>query len=482
MKAPVIVKWRYWNNRESKSARAANYLNYIGTREGVEKPDDNWMAKKATAKQKEIIAMLLRDAPSIRNMGEYEAYEKFGTRGYASELISGALDDHPALLDKKTYLDYIATRPRTERFGSHGLFSDDGKPLVMSEERERINSFDGRINTLIISLSREDAEACGFNSAERWRAFMRTQKTELSKRFGIPLDSLQWYGAFHNESYHPHIHVLLYSTDPRYPGYISKQGLEGLKSTLAAEIFKNELTDIYREQTKRRDVLTKIARDEITELVMSLQSGVQQNPELIKKLTELSEKLRETKGKKVYGYLPPKLKGLVNEITDMLTEDERIKRLYDLWYESKYAILKTYTAHLPDQLPLSQEPTFKPIKNSIIKEAMRIGSEIHDVQDESDEAADTNNPSTASSSDSSKNNPASGNRYENHNSYAHTNTQQNTSVTKIKLSALTRLGKDISNTFRERIDEQLRLHPEIGIDSRLKREIEAKKKGQNISM
>ena len=386
MKAPIIVKWRYWKNNECKSARASNYLNYIGTREGVDKPDDSWMTKNATGKQKEIIASLLRDVPSVKSMDEYAAYEKCGTRGLASELIGNALDDHPSLLDRKTYLDYIGTRPRVEKLGAHGLFSDDGKSLIMSEERERINNFDGRINTLIISLSRDDAEACGFNNAERWRAFMRTQKTELSKRFGIPLDSLQWYGAFHNESYHPHIHVMLYSTDPRYPGYISEQGLENLKSTLATEIFKNELTEIYREQTKRRDELTHVARDEVAELVMSLQSGVERNPKLIKLLTELSEKLRDVDGKKVYGYLPPKLKELVNEMTDMLTEDERIKRLYDLWYESKYAILRTYTTHLPDQLPLSQEPAFKPIKNSIIKEALRIGSDLHDTQENSNDS------------------------------------------------------------------------------------------------
>ena len=222
MKAPIIVKWRYWKNDECKSARASNYLNYIGTREGVDKPDDSWMTKNATGKQKEIIASLLRDVPSVKSMDEYAAYEKCGTRGLASELIGNALDDHPSLLDRKTYLDYIGTRPRVEKLGAHGLFSDDGKSLIMSEERERINNFDGRINTLIISLSRDDAEACGFNNAERCEFSCVLRRPNVLK-VGIRL-TVAMVRCFHNESYHPHIHVSLFPD--RDIRHIFGQGLE----------------------------------------------------------------------------------------------------------------------------------------------------------------------------------------------------------------------------------------------------------------
>ena len=37
MKSPLMIKWRYWNNSTVKAGRASNYLNYIGTRDGVEK-------------------------------------------------------------------------------------------------------------------------------------------------------------------------------------------------------------------------------------------------------------------------------------------------------------------------------------------------------------------------------------------------------------------------------------------------------------
>ena len=320
MKSPLIIKWRYWNNRSVREGRSGNYLRYIGTRDGVEKLTD------------------------------------------------------------KTYLDYIGTRPRVEKTGAHGLFSDDDEPIIMDKARDRLNQHDGTVHTLIVSLSREDAEATGFNCAERWRSFMRSQKLALARQFDISPESLRWYGAFHNEGTHPHIHVLLYSDDPSHPGYLKRRGLEQIKRDFATEIFRHELDSIYQEQTKRRDELTQIARDEIGDLVMEMRSGNGVDPELARRMRELSEKLKTVKGKKVYGYLPPEVKQQVNEIVDLLSEDERVRRLYDLWYESRTAILRSYTKHIPPQKPLSQEETFKPIRNAVIREAMKIGT---DTQTES---------------------------------------------------------------------------------------------------
>ncbi len=73
--------------------------------------------------KKKLIERILRDFPDSNSMLEYEDYLKEPTLGNASEFITRALEDnaHEAL-NAKTYADYIATRPRAERFGSHGLF------------------------------------------------------------------------------------------------------------------------------------------------------------------------------------------------------------------------------------------------------------------------------------------------------------------------------------------------------------------------
>ena len=444
MTAPLVVKWRYWNNSKSRAERSGNYLNYIGMREGVEKFDDTWSSKSVTEKQQKLIGQIIKDVPSVADTEEYLIYLAHPTCGTAHDVISSALDDHPRLLDKKTYLDYIGTRPRAERTGKHGLFSDDGTVIDLDTERDKLNAFTGNVHTLIISLSREDAEATGFNCAARYRSFLRSQKEELAKQFDIPAESFHWFGAFHNESSHPHIHVLLYSSDSDFPGYLKKSGLERIKQSFAREIFRNELDSIYETQKKQRDELTVIARDEIAELVMSIRSNACNDPNLMRMMTELSEKLKTVSGKKVYGYLPPEMKTLVDQITDELCKDERLKRLYDLWYESRYAVLRKYTMHLPDKKPLSQEETFKPIRNAVIREAEKLADDSYENM-------------------KSKN---IGN-YSKSNAVAH---------------AAARVLINAGQILEDRIEEQLDRHPELAVDSRLRREIEAKRRGENLVM
>ena len=59
------------------------------------------------------------------------------TIGNASELISCALEQHLDLIGKReNYVDYIANRPRVERVGEHGLFTDAG--LVLCQEKVQV--------------------------------------------------------------------------------------------------------------------------------------------------------------------------------------------------------------------------------------------------------------------------------------------------------------------------------------------------------
>ena len=89
-------------------------------------------------------------------------------------------------------------------------------------------------------------------------------------------------------------------------------------------------------------------------------------------LKALVEKLKGYDGKKVYGYLPKKAKNLVNGIVDEIAKDEHIARLYELWYEQKDEIVKTYQDGKAYRLPLSGNEEFKTIRNAVVKEAMKI--------------------------------------------------------------------------------------------------------------
>ena len=175
----VIVKCRYYSPKSRKDI--GGMLTYIATREGVEKPVE------------------------------------------------------------KTYLDYMATRPRAERIsGLHGLFSQAGKEIDLTKSSKDVSAFNGNIFTVIISVSRDDAERLGFNNANRWRDMIRAKISDVAKAHDIPLEDLEWYGAFHNESHHPHVHLLLYSKNENYPGFIKRKNIDDLRRTFGKAIFADE--------------------------------------------------------------------------------------------------------------------------------------------------------------------------------------------------------------------------------------------------
>lgn len=79
--------------------------------------------------------------------------------------------------------DYIATRPRAERVGSHGLFTDDGAEVNLNEVSKDLNHYSGNVWTVIISLCREDAQRLGYDKGERWRNMLRSQTQALSEKY-----------------------------------------------------------------------------------------------------------------------------------------------------------------------------------------------------------------------------------------------------------------------------------------------------------
>ncbi len=302
-------------------------------------------------------------------------YLKQGKRkspgGYARYIATREGVEKLTNSQQKTYADYIATRPRAERLGSHGLFTDEGDPVVLSRVSKELNEYKGNIYTAILSLRREDAERLGFDSALRWRDFLRGQTQTIAENLKIPLNHLRWYAAYHNEGYHPHVHMIAYSTVPG-EGYLTEKGVEKIRSSLANEIFQQDLLCTYQKQTQYRDQLRSQGREAVAEIVKQINSGHYENPQLEKLVIQLADKLSRTSGKKVYGYLKPEVKAIVNEIVAELSRDSRIEKLYDLWYEQREDVLRTYTDHFPERIPLEQNPEFKSIRNAVIQEAMNL--------------------------------------------------------------------------------------------------------------
>lgn len=376
--AKLVTKFKYL--KPTRKVSTGGYEKYIATREGVEKINDTKKFAPATAKQKNLIEKIINDFPDSKDMFEYADYLEKQNQCSASDFISRVMEDYAyEISGRKAYADYIATRPRAERFGSHGLFTDDGVQVQLSKVTEELDSHKGNIWTAIISIRREDAQRLGFNTGARWRDMLRTQTEALAKNLKIPMENLRWYAAFHNESHHPHVHLIAYSTVEN-EGYLTQKGVENLRSSFAKDIFQQDLLCIYERQTEHRDKLRAEARDIVEDLVANINCEIYVNASIQHKLLELADRLSKTKGKKVYGYLKPDVKAIVDSIVEELANDSRIKKLYDLWYEQKENTIRTYTDEMPDRIPLVNNKEFKSIKNAVIKEALKLNFTEDEVE------------------------------------------------------------------------------------------------------
>ncbi|MCL1952414.1 MAG: relaxase MobL [Oscillospiraceae bacterium] len=361
--ARLIFKCRYMKSGNG----AAGYLIYIATREGVEKLGGEWKPLPATEAQRKLIGQLLKDFPDMRGSFEHQDYLQSPTRETATEFITAALDQHAdQFARREQYVGYISRRPHVEKQGAHGLFSDTDEPVTLADVMRDVAAHEGAVYTPIISLRREDAARLGFDSAARWRNLLRSHAETFAEQFKIPPDDLRWYAAFHNESHHPHVHMIVYSAGEQ--GYLTHKGLDGMRSALARDIFKQDLMQIYLWQTAHRNDL----REEARELIQKIAADGHSNPVVDGLLRQLAGKLAAHKGKKVYGYLNDAAKNIVNAVVDELAKDGRIARLYDLWYEQREAVLATYRSEMPERIPLSQNSEFKAIKNAVIAEAAKL--------------------------------------------------------------------------------------------------------------
>lgn len=372
MKSPYI--------KPNSKTHIGNYVSYIATRDGVEKVDSTQKFMEATERQKQIIKKLLSDYPDSKDLYEYQDYLDKPNRGNADELILRIAEAHAELFgDREKYISYIAQRPRVEKVSSHGLFTDDGVPIVLSDVQKGVAESKSNVWTHIISLKREDAERLGYNNAKAWMNLIRSQRNMIAENMKIAPENFRWYAAFHNEGHHPHIHMIAYSTKPN-EAYLTEKGIESIKSNLAKVIFRQDLISIYQKQTEHRDKLRAEARDIVDDLVSKINSEIYISVSIQHKLLELADRLSKTKGKKVYGYLKLDVKAIVDSIVDELANDSRINKLYDIWYEQKENTIRTYTDEVPDRIPLAQNKEFKSIKNAIIKEALKLNLTEDEVE------------------------------------------------------------------------------------------------------
>ena len=373
--ARLIVKSPYI---QCGKQNAGGYLRYIATRERVEIiPDD----RPQTRKQEQLITKLTKDFPDVKELLEYEDYMAHPTKANASSLITLALEEHWKQVQQTDgYMQYIATRPRAERLGDHGLFGDVDH-VDLDAAMSELEHYTGNVWTHILSLHREDAERLGYNNAQAWRALLRSHRNDIAAAMHIPPQDFRWYAAFHDEGHHPHVHMMAWSVKPGQ-AHLDRDGIRQMKSQLTNDIFQQELLHVYEQKSVSRDELVKETRKVMLELSRQMRETVCEHTQAEQMIWKLSQQLGEVKGKKSYGYLPRPMKRQVDEIVDQLEQIPVVNECYQKWWELQCQVNEFYSGKKQQRPPLSKQKEFRAIRNAVIREAENIRLDKVTFEDE----------------------------------------------------------------------------------------------------
>ena len=370
----VIVKVGYIK----AGGKASGYMKYIATRERVEKLDGSG---PVTERQQQLIEELIHDFPDAKDIYEYADYITAPTFGNASAFINAALDMNASdVQERDGYMKYIATRPGVERHGDHGLFSNSSS-VSLNNALSELDAHTGNVWTLIFSLHREDAERLGYDSAESWRRLILSKRQELAKALKISQNNFRWYAAFHDEGHHPHIHMMVWSSDPK-EGFLTTDGMEQMRSVLTNSIFHDELRELYVRKDLSYKEIVRSAQDAMLGFIEQMESEVYVNPVIEQKMAELVINLGSAKGKKQYAYLNKSTKAIVDSIVDELAKQPSVAQCYEVWNELRDDLDGYYHQRPRKRLPLSQQKEFRAIKNMVIREAENIRMEQQAVENE----------------------------------------------------------------------------------------------------
>ena len=233
------------------AAKLAQRTRYVATRPGVELLADERSTLPATKKQQEFIARLLKSFPpagnslSTRNIW---ITPPGATPPRLSSRCRRIIWRH--WIKRKISSTTSPTAPASRRTASTGC----GMPTVRYKISRRryggVAEHTGNVWTPVIALRREDAERLGYDSAKNWQALVKASANDIAAAYKIQSDNLRWYAAFHRKPKQVHIHMIVFSTDPR-EGYLTKEGIRQVKSAFARRIYYADRMHIYQQKRYR---------------------------------------------------------------------------------------------------------------------------------------------------------------------------------------------------------------------------------------
>lgn len=352
----IIFTSRYIKN--PASSNAGKLIKYMGTREGVEKLPNGIDNSPATKKQNDLICTALKTVPEAWDYPEMKSYLENKTKSNATEFLNEFLERNADRIGGvKKLVSYYAERPGVEKLGKHGLFSQTDDKINLDEVADEVSNHNGIV----------------------WKSLVRRNVLEIAKAHKIEPSDLQWYGAFHNTTHHPHIHLMVYSKSGQ--GYLTNKGIESMRSVFGNDIFRNEQYKLFEMQTEIRDELKNEAKNVIDDLISNIDSDVYVSDKMVELFRKLAEQLKSYNGRLMYGYLPKLIKETVNNIVAEIAKDKNLENLYLKWNEINREKLSLYYDNEKPDIPLEDNKEFRSIKNYILKSVnlLSIDTPINEI-------------------------------------------------------------------------------------------------------
>lgn len=249
------------------------------------------------------------------------------------------LDETLRPMSDREGLDYIARRRGAEDFPEleeaereaqgDGLFNAFGKADLQAEKQRMDEHPDSTEWRFVLSFEKQELQQSGYSSPQALQQLLAAHMPGIAQLHNISPENMVWNAAFHpvdkhGRDHHPHVHIYLYSTDPR-EGVQSKQetlrALEKGRSVYTNAVFAPLLSDIQRLGREARLQLRQAAETMGADPDWAARCG----------LTEELDKLRSLlpeKGKLVYGYLPAAAKKQADRIVRRLTDQPVMREAY----------------------------------------------------------------------------------------------------------------------------------------------------------
>lgn len=299
------------------------------------------------------------------------------------------LGNENGLSSNDIYARYIHERPQ-----SHGLFgnidtSDVNK--ICADVRDISKS--RVIYRGILSLSEDDASELGFLNKKAWSDYLTLSMPEIAETLGIPASDMNWIAAFHKQQGHPHVHYMLWSSNPHHvqTPFISIPQQHKCRELFSGRFFAEERNRLIQQKYKMRNIVTGNTKDLAQTELQKIVSDVSKQPsfrtlyyvnqqqldasslDLLKLASHLPKK-----GRINYAFLPESVKQETLQVVQNMLSKPELKMEYDAFLDYHAKIAETYSpteSELRIAVLKGKEDIDRRLANIVLDAAQRLRKE-----------------------------------------------------------------------------------------------------------